>query len=61
MTDDRFRPDAALLPLLPPEEHPVGCDCERCFWTVKGYASGGFVKGPAPRLDLGGCCGFPRR
>ena len=25
-----FRPDAALLPLLPREDHARCCDCERC-------------------------------
>ena len=25
-----FRPDAALLPLLPPEFHPAHCDCDAC-------------------------------
>jgi hypothetical protein len=25
-----FRPDAALLPLLPLEDHPTCCDCEAC-------------------------------
>ncbi len=25
-----FRPDAALLPLLPREDHPTCCDCSAC-------------------------------
>jgi len=26
-----FRPDAALLPLLPVEDHPTFCDCDACI------------------------------
>ena len=26
----KFRPDAALLPLLPPEDHPEACECDGC-------------------------------
>ncbi len=28
--NDRFRPDAALLPLLPVEDHFARCDCDAC-------------------------------
>lgn len=66
---DQFRADAALLRLLPRlvclqcEGGDDPCDqCARLMVEEASdrYATGGVVRGPTPRLNLGGCCGFPR-